>query len=151
MEQAQDNLNRLQDILLEVSKQMDKLKRQSKKALLHNDLVTRIRELDLAIAGHEYARLEELSAEARSEAEALGAQSLLANQRVTGLETDLETLRINLVAAEQEIAQAGERRLAAQGAIQKAENELILLGREAAKNSKFAWPSRSATWSEPAA
>jgi chromosome segregation protein len=61
----------------------------------------------------------------------VGAQLLLANQRVTGLETDLETMKVQLVSAEQEINQAGTKRLETQGAIQKAENELSLLGREA--------------------
>ncbi len=130
MEAAKENLDRLQDILHEVEAQMERLKRQSKKAQAHRDLKTRIRELDLNLASHQYAQLCADGNAAQAEADAVAAQLLLAGQRVTTLETELETLRVRLIEAEEEIAQAGARRLEAQGAIQKAENELTLLGRE---------------------
>jgi chromosome segregation protein len=131
MEAAKDNLDRLNDILHEVETQMNRLQRQAKKAQRHKELRTQIRELDLNIASFEYNRLTRQLEDLDAEAEAVGAQLLLANQRVTGLETDLETMKVQLVSAEQEISQAGARRLETQGAIQKAENELTLLGREA--------------------
>jgi len=130
MDAARENLDRLQDILHEVEAQMERLKRQSKKAQAHRDLKTRIRELDLNLASHQYAQLRADGNAAQAEADAVAAQLLLAGQRVTTLETELETLRVRLIEAEEEIAQAGARRLEAQGAIQKAENELTLLGRE---------------------
>lgn len=130
MDAAKENLDRLQDILHEVEAQMERLKRQSKKAQAHRDLKTRIRELDLNLASHQYAQLRADGNAAQAEADAVAAQLLLAGQRVTTLETELETLRVRLIEAEEEIAQAGARRLEAQGAIQKAENELTLLGRE---------------------
>jgi chromosome segregation protein len=131
MQAATENLERLGDILHEVETQMARLQRQAKKAQRHKELRSRIRELDLNLQSHEYQRLTSRIQEVDSEAEAVGAQLLLANQRVTGLETDLETMKVQLVQAESEISQAGQRRLEAQGAIQKAENELSLLGREA--------------------
>ncbi|KMY66038.1 hypothetical protein AAU61_18915 [Desulfocarbo indianensis] len=131
MQSAKDNLDRLSDILHEVETQMNRLQRQAKKAQLHKELRNQIRELDLNIASHEYDRLSRELEDLDAEAEAVGAQLLLANQRVTGLETDLETMKVQLVSAEQEISQAGAKRLETQGAIQKAENELSLLGREA--------------------
>ncbi len=131
MERSKDNLDRLSDILHEVETQMNRLQRQAKKAQRHKELITQIRELDLNIASYEYDRLTRDLGDLGSESEAVGAQLLLANQRVTGLETDLETMKVQLVSAEQEISQAGTKRLETQGAIQKAENELTLLGREA--------------------
>lgn len=131
MERAKDNLDRLSDILHEVDTQMKRLQRQAKKAQRHQELRTQIRELDLNIASYEYDRLTRQLQDLDAESEAVGAQLLLANQRVTGLETDLETMKVQLVSAEREISQAGTKRLETQGAIQKAENELTLLGREA--------------------
>ncbi|CAO0824695.1 Chromosome partition protein Smc [Desulfarculales bacterium] len=131
MQSAKENLDRLQDIMHEVQTQMERLRRQSQKALIHRDLRDRIQELDLNLSSHDFARLCAKSATAEAEADAVAAQLLLANQMVTGLETDLETVRVQLLRAEEEISQAGARRLEAQGAIQKAENELTLLGREA--------------------
>ena len=131
MDAAQQNLDRLMDIILEVETQMKRLERQAKKAQRYKELRQKIRELDLNIASHEYARLSQELKELAAEAEAVGAQLLLANQRLTGLETDLETLKVQLVAAEQEIADAGQRRLETQGEIQRVENEITLLGRDA--------------------
>jgi chromosome segregation protein len=137
MERAKDNLDRLSDILHEVETQMNRLQRQAKKAQRHKELRTKIRELDLNIASYEYDRLTRELQDLEAESEAVGAQLLLANQRVTGLETDLETMKVQLVSAEQEINQAGTKRLETQGAIQKAENELTLLGREAENNRRL--------------
>lgn len=131
MQSAQDNLDRLQDIVLEVETQMTRLQRQAKKAQKHQELRKNIRELDLNIASHEFNRLSTGLSDLSSESDAVGAQLLLANQRVTGLETDQETLKVHLVQAEQNIAESGDLRLATQGKIQKAENELTLLSREA--------------------
>ncbi|MFH1033038.1 MAG: chromosome segregation protein SMC [Pseudomonadota bacterium] len=131
MQAAKENLDRLQDIMHEVATQMERLRRQSQKAVVHRDLRDRIQELDLNISSHDFARLKDETATARAEANAVGAQLLLVNQGVTTLETDLETVRVQVLGAEEEISQAGARRLEAQGAIQKAENELTLLGREA--------------------
>ncbi len=138
MQAAQENLSRVSDILLEVERQMKRLDRQAKKAERHRKLRNQIRELDLTVSSFEYNHLLDQDSEAEAEAEAVGAQLLLANQRVTGLETDQETLKVRLVAAEQEISQAASRKLEAQGAIQKTENELTLLGREASNQRRLA-------------
>ena len=115
----------------EVASQMERLRRQSKKAQVHRDLRGHILELDLGLASHDFARLQADTATTQAEADAVAAQLMLAGQAVGTLETDLETVRVRLIGAEEEIGQAGARRLEAQGAIQKAENELTLLGREA--------------------
>jgi chromosome segregation protein len=131
LDQAKDNMDRLNDIILEVETQMKRLERQAKKAQRYQNLRKKIRDLDLNVASHEFRRLHQEIQAAESEADAVGAQLLLANQRVTGLETDLETIKVQLVSAEQEIAQAGERELNTKDNIQKAENEISLFGRQA--------------------
>lgn len=131
MQGTKENLSRLEDILLEVFTQMERLKRQAKKAQVHKELRDQIRALDLNVAGFEYRHYNEEISQVRAEADAAGTSLELANQRLAGLETDLETARLELMEAEEEIRDSGARRLEAQGAIQKAENELILLGREA--------------------
>ena len=131
MQGTKDNLSRLEDILLEVSTQMERLKRQAKKAQVHKELREQIRELDLNVASFEFSQYNQEITQVRAEADAAGTSLELANQRLAGLETDLETARLELLEAEEEIRDSGARRLEAQGAIQKAENELILLGREA--------------------
>ena len=60
----------------------------------------------------------------------MGAQLLLANQRLTGLETELETEKVQQIRAEQKISETGETRYKTRDAIQKAENEVTLVTRE---------------------
>jgi chromosome segregation protein len=131
MQGTKDNLARLEDILLEVTTQMERLKRQAKKAERHKVIRDQVRELDLSIASFEFKQLSQGIGEASAEEEAAAAGLQLAQQRLSSLETDLETARLALLEAEEEIRSSGARRLEAQGAIQKAENELILMGREA--------------------
>ncbi len=138
MKAARENLDRLQDIMHEVHTQMQRLQRQAKKAERHQKLSARIRELDLAIASHQYQHLQAELAEVQAESQAVGTQLLLANQRLTGLETDQETLKVQLVTAEQEISQAGRRRMATKEAILKAESEVSLLGRQAEDQRRLA-------------
>ncbi|MCF8117905.1 MAG: chromosome segregation protein SMC, partial [Desulfarculaceae bacterium] len=131
MQGTKDNLNRLNDIMTEVATQMERLKRQAKKAQRHKELRDQIRDLDLSVSSFEYRQFTEEITEVSAESEAAGTSLELAGQRLAGLEADLETARLELLEAEEEIRDSGARRLEAQGAIQKAENELILLGREA--------------------
>ena len=131
MQGTKDNLNRLDDILAEVSTQMERLKRQAKKAQRHKELREQIRTLDLNVSSFEFKKYCLEINEVAAESEAAGTSLELAGQRLAALETDLETARLELLEAEEEIRDSGARRLEAQGAIQKAENELILLGREA--------------------
>lgn len=131
LEAVRNNMERLQDILLEVETQMKRAKRQAKQAQNFQELRDRVRELDLNIASFDYSRLSEEVSGLMAEEDAIGAQLLLANQRLTGLEIDLETLRVQLVTAENEITQASERQLNTKGEIQKAENDLTLWGQKA--------------------
>lgn len=135
MQAARDNLDRLQDIIVEIETQMARLKRQAQKAERHRELRKKILDLDLAVSSFEHDQYTSGLKEIEADSQAVGAQLLLAQQRLTGLETDQETLRVRLVSAEQEIDTAGAAKLAAQGAIQKSENELTLMGREA-ENTK---------------
>ena len=116
---------------------MRRLERQAKKAERYQKLRARIRELDLNISSHEYNRLSESLQNACAESDAVGAQLLLANQRVTGLETELETIKVQLVSAEQEIAYAGEIRFQIRDGIQKAENEITLVTGESQSLSQL--------------
>ena len=128
---AQENMDRLSDIILEVETQMQRLQRQAKKALRHKELRDQIHELDLSIGSHEYMALGESIGETRAELDAVTAQLEVTGSRSASLETDLESTRLAMVEAEKLIEQAGASRLEVQGSIQRAENELTLLGREA--------------------
>ncbi|MCB2188516.1 MAG: chromosome segregation protein SMC [Deltaproteobacteria bacterium] len=130
MEGARENLARLNDIVLEVEKQMERLQRQAKKALRHQELTTQVRDLDLTLSCLEFHLLSERLAEADAEHQALLAQLEVAQDRAAALELDLETARLSFAQAEEDINLTGRERLEAQGNINRAENELTLLGQQ---------------------
>ena len=137
MQQTRENMDRLMDIMTEVETQMRRLERQAKKAESYQKLRKRIKDLDLNISSFEYQELCESLQDACAESDAVGAQLLLANQRVTGLETELETVKVQLISAEQDIAYAGEIRFQTRDGIQKAENEITLVTRESQSLSQL--------------
>ncbi|WP_449246876.1 chromosome segregation protein SMC [Desulfarculus baarsii] len=138
MEGARENLDRLQDIIIEVDSQMARLQRQAKKAMRHKELRDKIRELDLALGSFEFAALGQAHGEVSAELAAATAQLELTQRNLSIQETDLERARLAMLEAEQLIDQAGAKRLETQGAIQRAENELTLLGREAENMRRLA-------------
>ena len=103
---TQADLTRLDDILEEVEKQVRSLARQAQKASRHARLAERLRQLELALAAHDYGTLQAerdtLDATAtarRDEASGLGAQ-------IATAEAELEKARVALVAREGEMAAA---------------------------------------------
>ena len=106
LDTTQADLTRLDDIVDEVDKQVRSLQRQAKKAERHDRLATRLRQLELALAAHDVARLQTerdaLEATVRQQtdaAEGLGA-------RVAAGEAGLEEARTALVGLEQRMGAA---------------------------------------------
>ena len=130
MQATKENLDRQRDIIVELETQMKRLERQAKKAEVNKKLRDEIRNLDLNLSSFDFQAFTDQIKELSSEGDAVGARLLLAKKQVMGLETELETMRVQLTSAEQEISQAGARRLESQGEIQRLEHEVTHLGRE---------------------
>lgn len=88
LEAAQRDISRVQDIVREVQKTVNSLARQAEKARQHQELSTRLRELDRILFAFEYAdeymalkQLEAMIAEVRQRKEA--AEQLLAEQETS--------------------------------------------------------------------
>ena len=106
LDSTQADLTRLDDILEEVEKQVRSLQRQAQKASRHARLAERLRQLELALAAHDYGGLqaerETLDATARERRDQ--ASGLAA--RIATAEAELEAGRLALVAREGEMAAA---------------------------------------------
>ncbi|GAB5533926.1 MAG: chromosome segregation protein SMC [Rubricoccaceae bacterium] len=106
LDATQADLTRLDDILEEVEKQVRSLQRQAQKASRHARLAGRLRQLELALAAHDYFSLQEeretREAEATERRDQAGG---LAAQIATG-EADLEKARVSLIELEGEMATA---------------------------------------------
>ena len=106
LDATQADLTRLDDILEEVEKQVRSLQRQAQKASRHARFAGRLRQLELALAAHDYFSLQEEREARESDAtERRDQAGGLAAQIATG-EADLEQARMSLIGLEGEMATA---------------------------------------------
>ena len=126
LDTTQADLTRLDDIVEEVDKQVRSLQRQAQKAARHERLATRLRQLELAMAAHDHARLqaERVTLEATVRARGDEAQGHAA--RVSAGEAQLEAARTALVGLEHTMAASARTLQAHADAVQALETEIRL-------------------------
>ncbi|MBI2340267.1 MAG: chromosome segregation protein SMC, partial [Deltaproteobacteria bacterium] len=104
IESTRQNLLRLTDVIAELTRQVNTLDRQAKKAEKYRAVKQEFQKWDLAVSSHHYARLAGGQTGLEEELKAL---SLKAEENQTGLNTaenHLEAARTELVTAEQTIS-----------------------------------------------
>ncbi len=144
LETAQRDIARVQDIVREVQKTVNSLARQADKARQHQELSTRLRELDRLLFAFEYVeeyvaltQLQSKVAEVRVRREAAEGSVSAADVAVGAAERDHEarekqlrsalenegTVRASLSEAQQQISLVDERSNAARKALERIERE----------------------------
>ena len=108
LEATQTDLIRLSDILSEVDKAVDSLKRQVGKAQRYRDLRDRLKSVELAHAQGRIRELRERLDQLRVSGERLALEEHEAQARLTGAEARLETLKLQQTDAERGLATARE-------------------------------------------
>lgn len=130
IELTQQNIARLKDILAEVSRQINSLERQVKKAERYRELRDEIRELDLKLAGANYHE----GVEERQELEGLLAEwnrrESNAQAELSRLEAEREKHRLELSEKEREISRVQERIFEFSSRLKLLEAEADYQGRE---------------------
>ena len=96
IELTQVNLQRVEDILSEVDRQMRALKRQAAKARRYKDLSGRMQEIELTIHANNYNRLSRDSQLTRNAVEALLEQETVLDARLAHHLTRIESMQIEL-------------------------------------------------------
>lgn len=132
IEATKQNLLRLGDIVSEVRRQMNSLRRQAQKAQRYRAFREELKKIETRFALERYRELqEEHDQVARRERE---QQRMLeeASGRLEEGEVRLEELRLGQVAREKEVAQAQERVFHLTAEIQKVEGHIELGGKELA-------------------
>ena len=130
LEATEQNLLRIRDVIIEVERQRNSLKRQANKAERYKQLDLRATELKLFLKFKEHAALWE---ELQSTFGRLGpAQQLLAGLRagIGSVETALEERRLQALAEEQAVAVLQEAVYSIRGEIDRDEAELRNLARQ---------------------
>ncbi|MEM6337140.1 MAG: AAA family ATPase, partial [Bacteroidota bacterium] len=102
---TQDNLTRLNDLIEEITKTVNRLKRQAAKAARYKRFTADFQALALALAQSEFERLSNEQRALHERARTEGDQVEALTAQVDVAEAELETLRVALVDREKELAE----------------------------------------------
>ncbi len=105
LESSKQNLQRINDIVYEVKRQINSLDRQVKKAERYKKLLDEIRELELRIAKREHTRYINLFISLSSEIQSLKETLASHKTELSSLENLLETKRIEVAEKEKMLAE----------------------------------------------
>ncbi len=144
LEQAESDLQRLDDVLIEIQSKVRSLAQQRGRAERHVALRARLLQLEVAVADAQLERTEKRLGEARSELERLTKLHPSDHVDLRTAETETETLRIEFAEMERERAELARQaeetrrsvegheraRLLAQERIATAQDRLAALGEE---------------------
>lgn len=130
MDATRQNLIRLGDIITEVRRQIGHLKRQAQKAERFRDYRRDVKRIELTLGGNRYRELkrEEEIVSTREQEQATILARL--DARLEEGDLQLSEQQLQLTSAEAEFGQAQERFYHLGADIQKAENELLLTGKQ---------------------
>ncbi|MBI4772782.1 MAG: chromosome segregation protein SMC [Deltaproteobacteria bacterium] len=124
MEQAQQNLVRLNDILTEVSRQLDSLKRQAAKARRYEIIKQRIRGLELSLAFNDFAILRSTGTELRGRSDRLEKERERYQTQWVATKAQLEAVKLLFQEQEDAIRDQDKQLYELKHRIQEAENEI---------------------------
>lgn len=97
LELSRQNLQRVNDIVLEVKRQINSLDRQVKKAERFKRLSSEVRDLELKIAKRDYTILKDNLNNAASKLSGLKEEETLLRSELNRIENEIETRKIRLV------------------------------------------------------
>ncbi|MBZ0155141.1 MAG: chromosome segregation protein SMC [Alphaproteobacteria bacterium] len=123
LESSKQNLQRINDIVHEVRRQINSLDRQVKKAERYKRLSEEMREIELRMGKRDYVRLSEVLEALQAEIERLGEIDSSKRGALSSLENQIETKRLEMVEKEK--------------ALTALENDLYAKEREIAEAEKL--------------
>ncbi len=124
------NLLRVNDILLEIKRQMESLKRQARKAELYNKLQSRIKILDVQLGIHYFDDFTRQIEEADSLLEELKDADIGHSSELKRLDAAIEDIKLRRWEKNQEIAEQKSEKYETQRKIDRTENDLAHLRSE---------------------
>lgn len=124
LQSTEQNLLRLQDIVGELKRQIDSLQRQAQRAERYRHLKTQIEELDLWISSLQFQDLKTAADECQRIFQEAQSQEIEGESSLSGLQAELETLRLSLVEAEKKVEVFQNEQYEKQNLVQKQELEI---------------------------
>ena len=136
IESTKQNLMRLSDIIREIKRQIDSLKRQAKKAEKYNSIKEEIREVELTLALGDYRDILRDKSDKEGLLEILRAKDAESSAKIQTSENRIEETKIRLLEKEKELIAIQERLHSVNNSIQKDENIIEYGGKELETLSK---------------
>ena len=130
LEDTNQNLLRVKDIIAEVERQMNGLKRQARKAERYKNYRERIKELDIRISLHQYETYSQEIHAGDELLKSLRDQDVEQSVHLKKLDAAVEEIRLRQSKQNQEITELKSERFQLQREIDRAENDLSHLQKE---------------------
>jgi chromosome segregation protein len=127
LELTQRDLSRVEDLIAEVGRRVRHLSRQAARARRYERLTRRLNEVGVYAAVREYDGMKKKLA--GLEKQALGIETEISSRAGSTdlLESEIETKRLKVIETERELNEVGKRAAELNAALQKAENERIVI------------------------
>jgi chromosome segregation protein len=130
IELTQTNLQRVEDILGEVGRQMRSLKRQASKARRYKAMGEKIRDLELALYSNSYCRLKEEYGKKQKSTADLEQQKIAASTELAQLHAHLENMNLELEKKDTVLSDLRQKHLQAREKVNRKETALESLATE---------------------
>lgn len=130
MEATQQNLQRVEDVMGELKRQINSLDRQAKKAQKYRELMNELRENEFKLLLLQYKKAIQQLQAMEIELNQLKEREAKLNTELSGLQVGYDETRIAIVEAEKRFNEINENYYKLQSEIQKKDNEINLLKRD---------------------
>lgn len=127
LESSKQNLQRINDIVYEVKRQINSLDRQVKKAERFKRLIAELKELELRIAKRQYSELNSSLEALNSEIQQFREQDSLKRSALSEAENEIEAKRLGLAEKEKALSELEDRIHEKEKAIADTEKEIAIL------------------------
>lgn len=127
LESSKQNLQRINDIVYEVKRQINSLDRQVKKAERYKRLIAELKEIELRIAKREYTGLSSALAELTSELQQIKENDSSKRSQLSSMENAIETKRLAVAEKEKALSELEDRIHEKEKAIADTEKEIGIL------------------------
>jgi len=130
MERTRQNLQRVNDIVGELQRSLNSLKRQARKAARYKKVREQLLDVELHQATHRYLELQVMQNQYRQKTRSRRDEHAAVTARVATIEADIEQARVSLLEDEKKLSTLQEKLYSTDNQIKLCEKNIEFLGRE---------------------